>query len=337
MKIAINGFGRIGRCFFKAAHAQGLFRKHELVAVNNLCDSKTAAHLLRFDSVHGRFEGKVSFTETAMGVVDGAEFRYLSEKDPFALPWKSLGVDLVVEASGAFTKRQDALKHVTAGAKRILLTAPGKEADATIVPGINDSALKKKNQVISMASCTTNCLAPMCKVLLDNGFGINKGFMTTVHAYTGDQRLLDTEHKDLRRARAAALNIIPTTTGAASSIGLVLPELAGKLDGLSIRVPTPDSSLVDLTLELARPSGAAEINAAFKKAASGSLKAILDYSEDPLVSSDITGNPASCVFDSLETRVLGGKGNFAKILGWYDNEWGYSNRLVDACKLVARL
>jgi len=331
VKIAINGFGRIGRCFLRAAISQGFFDKHELVAVNSRGEARIAAHLFKRDSVHGAFPGSVANTESSM-TVDSLNFAYSHESDPAKLPWKRLGVDLVIEASGAFTNREDASKHLAAGAKKVLLTAPGKGVDATLVPGVNDATLKKEHTIVSMASCTTNCLAPMCSVLLDS-FGIEKGYMTTVHAFTGDQRLIDSDHKDLRRARSGAVNIIPTTTGAAKSIGEVLPALKGKMDGVAIRVPVVDSSLVDLTVELSKDADVAAINAAFKKAADKKFKAILEYSDEPLVSTDITRNPHSCVFDSLETNVLGG--NLAKVFGWYDNEWGYSNRLVDAAALMA--
>ena len=333
MRIAINGFGRIGRCFFRAAMENNLFKEHELVALNTPGDTAISAHLLKYDSIHGKYNGRITFSETTMNV-DGVDFNYYQERDPLNLPWKKLKVDLVVESTGVFNKRDDAAKHLVAGAKKVLLTAPGKPADVTIVPGVNEGALEAKHEVISMASCTTNCLAPMCKVLQDS-FGIEKGFMSTVHAYTGDQQLLDSRHKDYRRARSAALSIIPTTTGAAKSIGLVMPELDGKLDGIALRVPTADSSLVDLTVELSKAATAKDINAAFKAASEGKLKGILAYTDEPIVSCDVTHDAHSCVFDSLETKVNGGK--LAKVLGWYDNEWGYSSRLVDLIPLISRV
>jgi glyceraldehyde 3-phosphate dehydrogenase len=320
--VAINGFGRIGRLVLRAALTRG---KVEVKAINDLTDAATLAHLFKHDSVHGRYAGTVEAGADQL-IVDGKAIRITSEKNPAALPWKELGVQVVVESTGLFTERDKAAAHLQAGAKKVLISAPAKGEDLTVVLGVNDAALKPEHQVVSNASCTTNCLAPMAKVLHQH-FGIVKGMMNTIHSYTNDQNILDLPHKDLRRARAAALSMIPTTTGAAVAVGKVLPELKGKLDGLSIRVPTPDGSLTDLTAELGRKTTAAEINAAFKEAANNGLKGYLEYSEDPLVLADIIGNPASCVFDALSTNVV--EGNFVKVLGWYDNEWGYANRCAE--------
>jgi len=326
-KVAINGFGRIGRLVCRALMDRDDF---ELAAVNDLCDGKTMAYLLKYDSSHGKFPGTVEHTDDAL-VINGKEVRNLSEKDPARLPWRELGVEFVVESTGVFRLKDQCMMHVQAGAKKVLLTVPAKdEIDATIVLGVNDGALKPDDAVISNASCTTNCLAPMVKVLNDS-FGMVRGLMTTCHAYTNDQRILDFAHSDLRRARAAAANIIPTTTGAAKAVGKVIPELNGKLDGMALRVPTIDGSVTDLTAELGKGVTADEINAAFKAAAEGDLKGILEYNEDPIVSSDIIGNTHSCVFDSGCTMAKGE--SLVKIIGWYDNEWGYSNRVVD---LMAR-
>ena len=327
IRVAINGFGRIGRNVFRVMHSRP--KDFEVVAVNDLTDAKTLAHLLRYDSVSGRFGADVKVQDGAF-VVDGRTVKVLAERDPASLPWKAMDVDFVVESTGIFRSREACKKHLDAGAAKVLLTVPPKdEIDAMIVLGVNDAALKPEHRIISNASCTTNCLAPMAKVLHEN-FGIVKGLMTTVHAYTNDQSILDLPHSDLRRARAAALNIIPTSTGAARAVGKVLPELNGKLDGMSMRVPVPVGSVVDLVAELAKPADAAAVNAAMRGASTKALKGLLEYSEDPLVSSDIVGNPSSCVFDSLATMAIG---NMIKVVGWYDNEWGYSNRV---CDLVAK-
>jgi glyceraldehyde 3-phosphate dehydrogenase len=324
MRVAINGFGRIGRLVFRVMHAR---RDFEVVALNDLCSAETMANLLKYDSIHRRFPGKVECTETAL-IVDGRKIAVSKEKDPLKLPWKALGVDFVVESTGVFRKREQCMLHIQAGAKKVLLTVPSKDkVDAMIVLGVNTKQLKKGDVVISNASCTTNCLAPMVHVLHRN-FGVVRGLMTTCHAYTNDQRIQDLMHEDPRRARAAALNIIPTTTGAASAIGEIIPELKGKFDGISLRVPVPDGSITDLTAELRRKATVQEINAAFKKAAEGDLKGILEYTEDPIVSSDVIGNPASCVLDGDSTMCLEND-TLVKIFGWYDNEWGYSNRVVD--------
>ena len=325
-KIAINGFGRIGRLVYRAmANDPDL----EVVAVNDLGDIPTMAHLLKYDSVHGRAFDEIEVVEDGM-VVDGHKVVVLSERDPKDLPWKDLGVDIVVESTGFFTDGEKAKAHLEAGAKKVIISAPGKNVDATIVMGVNDGTYNKEtDNIVSNASCTTNCLAPFAKVLLDT-FGIKRGFMNTIHAYTNDQKILDLPHKDLRRARAAAMSMIPTTTGAARAVALVLPDL----NGFATRVPTPDGSMVDLTVELEKPATVEEINAAMKAAAEGPMKGILAYTEDPLVSIDIVGCPASSVFDSGLTMVLGGEGNFVKCISWYDNEWGYSNRVKDLAKIM---
>jgi glyceraldehyde 3-phosphate dehydrogenase len=330
IKIGINGFGRIGRNFFRAAKTQG--KDWGFVAVNDITDAKTLAHLLKYDSVLGTFEGEVSASEDGI-MVDGDELRVLAERDPGNLPWKELGAQIVIESTGLFTKREDADKHISAGAEKVIISAPAKGEDLTVVLGVNDDAYDPAHHnVISNASCTTNSVVPMAKVL-DDAFGIEQGFMTTVHAYTNDQNILDLPHKDLRRARAAAINIIPTSTGAAKATSLVLPHLKGKMDGMSLRVPVPDGSITDLVATLKRDVTVEEVNEAFRKAASGGpLAGKLVYSTDPIVSSDIVGSPASCTFDSLSTMAIG---NTVKVLGWYDNEWGYSNRLVDLVQLVA--
>ncbi|MGN6330799.1 MAG: type I glyceraldehyde-3-phosphate dehydrogenase [Motilibacteraceae bacterium] len=331
-RVGINGFGRIGRNFFRAALAQGA--DVEIVGVNDLTDNKTLAHLLKYDSILGRLGKDVTATEDAI-VVDGVKIRALAERDPAALPWGELGADIVIESTGHFTDATKAKAHVEAGAKKVIISAPAKNEDVTVVMGVNEGDYDPaQHTVISNASCTTNCLAPMAKVIHEN-FGIVSGFMTTIHAYTNDQVILDFPHKDLRRARAAATNIIPTTTGAAKAVSLVLPELKGKLDGYALRVPVPTGSATDLTVKLSREVSKDEINAAIKAAAEGPLKGILEYTEDPIVSSDIVTYPASCIFDSLLTNTMG---DTAKVLGWYDNEWGYSNRLVDLVGYVgARL
>jgi glyceraldehyde 3-phosphate dehydrogenase len=332
-KIAINGFGRIGRCFARAAFKDAAFsRDFEIVAINDLTDTKTLAYLLKYDSVHGIFEASVSAKEKSL-VVNGKEIPLYAEKDPAFLPWGKTGVDFVLESTGHFTDKDGAAKHLTAGAKKVLISAPAKgDVDATIVPGVNSEALKPEHKIVSMASCTTNCLAPVAKVLNDS-FTIKRGFMTTIHAYTNDQQLLDLPHKDLRRARAAALSMIPTTTGAAKAIGLVIPALKGKLDGLAVRVPTPDGSLTDLVVDCEKTPSKEEVNAAMQKAAAGPLKGVLQYSEDPIVSIDIVGNPNPSVFDAPSTMA---NGSLVKTLAWYDNEWGYTVQLLRAMQLLSK-
>jgi glyceraldehyde 3-phosphate dehydrogenase len=323
LRVAINGFGRIGRLVFRILHEDPRF---EVVAINDLSDAGTLAHLLRYDSTHGRYRGRVEVSEGRL-VVDGRAVRITAEKDPANLPHKGDRIDWAVESTGVFTKKADCEKHLAAGAGRVLLTVPPKdEVDALVVLGVNDDAIQAEHRIISNASCTTNCLAPLAKILHD-AFGIDRGFMTTVHAYTNDQRILDLVHKDLRRARSAAQNIIPTTTGAARAVGKVLPALKGRIDGTSVRVPVPDGSLVDLVATTVKPVTIESVNAAVKAAADGPMKRLVEYSTDPLVSSDIVGNPASCIFDSLSTMVSGT--NMVKVFAWYDNEWGYSNRVVD--------
>jgi len=330
VRFAINGFGRIGRCILRAA----LSRREdvEIVAINDLDKPSSLAHLFKYDSVHRTWPGKVSSSEKGLSI-DGKEYRVIAEKDPSALPWKSLGVDVVLECTGRFTERSGAEKHLKAGAKKVVISAPAKNPDITIAFGVNhDQYDPKKHNIISNASCTTNCLAPTAKVLLDS-FGIEKGLMTTVHSYTNDQRILDLIHEDMRRARAAALSIIPTSTGAAKAIGEVLPALKGKMHGLALRVPTPNVSVVDLTVITSKNATAEEVNAAYKRAADGPLKGILEYSDVPTVSVDYNGNPSSAVFDSLGTLVMGN--NMVKVFSWYDNEWGFANRMVDVSKFVA--
>ncbi|MDR0945062.1 MAG: type I glyceraldehyde-3-phosphate dehydrogenase [Bifidobacteriaceae bacterium] len=329
VRVGINGFGRIGRNFFRAMVDQGA--DMEIVAVNDLTDVKTLAQLLKYDSVLKRFPGEVSHDDTSIKAA-GQTIKVLAERDPANLPWKDLGVDVVVESTGLFTDANKAKAHIAAGAKKVIISAPGKNVDGTFVMGVNDDQYDPaKHHIISNASCTTNCLAPLAKALNDS-IGIVKGLMTTIHAYTGDQRLQDAPHKDLRRARAAAVNIIPTTTGAARAVALVLPELAGKLDGYAVRVPVITGSLVDLSFEAPRETSVEEVNAAVKKATeTAPLKGYLDYSDEPLVSTDIVTNPASSTFDSGLTKVIG---NQVKAIAWYDNEWGYSNRLVDLTELV---
>ncbi|GAA2551292.1 type I glyceraldehyde-3-phosphate dehydrogenase [Pseudonocardia hydrocarbonoxydans] len=332
VRVGVNGFGRIGRNFWRAVDAQ---RKAgtsdiEIVAVNDITDNATLAHLLKYDSILGRLPYDVTSTDDEI-LVDGKGFKGLAVRDPAELPWKDLGVDVVVESTGIFTKRDAAAKHLDAGAKKVVISAPATGEDITIVKGVNDGDYDGSQTVISNASCTTNCLAPMAKVL-DDLVGIEKGLMTTIHAYTQDQNLQDGPHKDLRRARAAALNIVPTSTGAAKAISLVMPHLKGKLDGYALRVPIPTGSATDLTATVGRETTAEEVNAAMKAAAEGPLKGVLLYTEDPIVSSDIVTDPHSCIFDAGLTKVIG---NQVKIVGWYDNEWGYSNRLVDITGLVA--
>ncbi|MCX4998936.1 type I glyceraldehyde-3-phosphate dehydrogenase [Streptomyces longwoodensis] len=329
IRVGINGFGRIGRNYFRALLEQGA--DIEVVAVNDLGDTATTAHLLKYDTILGRLKQEVTHTADTI-TVDGHTIKVLSERNPADIPWGELGVDIVIESTGIFTKKDDAAKHIAGGAKKVLISAPAKDEDITIVMGVNQDKYDAANHhVISNASCTTNCVAPMAKVL-DENFGIVKGLMTTVHAYTNDQRILDFPHKDLRRARAAAENIIPTTTGAAKATALVLPQLKGKLDGIAMRVPVPTGSATDLVVELSREVTKDEVNAAFKKASEGELQGYLTYTEDEIVSSDIVSDPSSCTFDSSLTMVQ--EGTTVKILGWYDNEWGYSNRLVDLTVFV---
>ena len=330
IKVGINGFGRIGRLVFRAMVKDPAI---EVVAVNDLGDIPTMAHLLKYDSVHGRAFDTVEVTEEGF-VADGHAVKVLSERDPKNLPWGELGVEVVVESTGIFKTGELAQAHIDAGAKKVVITCPAKGEDITIVMGVNDDQYNaEKHHIISNASCTTNCLAPVAKVLLEN-FGIKRGYMNTIHAYTNDQKILDLPHKDLRRARAAAMSMIPTTTGAARAVALVLPELKGKLDGFATRVPTPDGSMVDLTVELEREVTKEEINAAMKAASEGALKGILEYQEDPIVSIDIVGDNHSSIFDSLLTMVMGEKSNMVKVVSWYDNEWGYSNRVKDLVKIL---
>ena len=326
-RVGINGFGRIGRNFFRAALKQGA--DLEVVAVNDLTDTKTLAHLLKYDSILGRFDGEVSFTEGSL-VVNGKEIKVLAQRNPADLPWGELGVEVVVESTGFFTDGEKAKAHIEAGAKKVVISAPAKNVDGTFVMGVNDGDYTNDLTIVSNASCTTNCLAPLAKVLHEN-FGIERGIMTTIHSYTGDQRILDAPHKDLRRARAAALNMIPTKTGAAQAVALVLPELKGRFDGLAVRVPTPTGSLTDLTFVAEKEVSVEAIKAAVKAAAEGELKGVLEYTEDPIVSHDIVGNPHTSIFDATETKVIG---NLVKVLSWYDNEWGYSNALVRLTALV---
>ncbi len=328
VKVGINGFGRIGRNFYRAILASGA--DIEVVGVNDLTDTKTLAHLLKYDSILGRLPVTVSAGDGEI-IVDGKALPVFAERDPAALPWGKVGADIVIESTGFFTDAASAGKHLTAGARKVIISAPAKGEDITIVMGVNDDTYDSAiHNIISNASCTTNCLAPMAKVI-DEVFGIERGMMTTIHAYTNDQSILDFPHPDLRRARAAAINMIPTTTGAAKAVSLVLPHLAGRLDGYAMRVPVPTGSATDLTVELKRAATKEEVNAAVKAAAEGPLKGILVYTEDPIVSSDIVTDPASCIFDALLTNV---NGNMLKVVGWYDNEWGYSNRLVDLVGLV---
>jgi glyceraldehyde 3-phosphate dehydrogenase len=330
IKVGINGFGRIGRLAFRAMADDPAI---EVVAVNDLTDAKTLAHLLKYDSIHKRFSHDVVATDAGF-TVDGREVKVMAQRDPGALPWGDLGVDLVVESTGFFTDAEKAKAHINAGAKKVIISAPAKNEDLTVVIGVNDDQYDAdKHNIVSNASCTTNCLAPFAKVLRDS-FGLKAGFMNTIHSYTNDQVILDFPHKDLRRARAAAMSIIPTSTGAAKAIGLVMPDMKGKLDGMSMRVPTPDGSVVDLVAELETTVTKEDINAAMKAAAEGPMKGILEYCEDPIVSVDVVGNPASSVFDSLQTMVMGGSGTFVKCVSWYDNEWGYSNRVRDLVKIM---
>ena len=327
-RVGINGFGRIGRNFFRAALEQGA--DIEIVAVNDLTDNKTLAHLLKYDSITGRFQGEVSYDDEGI-VVDGKHIKVLAQRNPADLPWGELGVEVVVESTGFFTDGEKAKAHIEAGAKKVVISAPAKNVDGTFVMGVNEDKYDGATMnIVSNASCTTNCLAPLAKVLEEN-FGIERGIMTTIHSYTGDQRVLDAPHKDLRRARAAALNMIPTKTGAAQAVALVLPELKGRFDGLAVRVPTPTGSLTDLTFVAEKEVSVEAVKAAVKAAAEGELKGVLEYTEDPIVSHDIVGNPHTSIFDATETKVIG---NLVKVLSWYDNEWGYSNALVRLTALV---
>ncbi|NUO08324.1 MAG: type I glyceraldehyde-3-phosphate dehydrogenase [Candidatus Brocadia sp.] len=331
VRVGINGFGRIGRNVFRVIAKRGGI---DVLAINDLADSKSLAMLLKYDSVHGRFNGSVEAQEKSL-IVNGKEVKLFMEKDPLKLPWKSLGVDIVIESTGIFTSRADCAKHLDAGARRVILSAPAKDkVDATIVVGVNTKDIKPEYKIISNASCTTNCLAPLAKVVNDN-FGIEKGLMTTIHAYTNDQRIIDLIHKDPRRARAAAMNIIPTTTGAAKAIGEVIPSLKGKMDGLAMRVPVANGSVTDLVAMVSKDTTTDAVNAAMKKAAEGEMKGILEYCDDPIVSSDIIGNTHSGIFDSALTHVIDKR--MIKVVAWYDNEWGFSNRMVDLIELVARL
>lgn len=329
VKVAINGFGRIGRNVFRAAQNTSEF---EIVAINDLTNPQTLAHLLKYDSIHGILSADVSAADNSIQC-GGKSIKVFSERDPAALPWKELGVDIVIESTGFFTNGKDAGKHIQAGARKVIISAPGKEVDLTVCMGVNDNLYDAgQHNIVSNASCTTNCLAPVAKVLMEN-FGIVKGLMTTVHSYTNDQSILDLPHSDLRRARAAALSMIPTTTGAAKAVALVLPELKGKLDGLAVRVPTPNVSLVDLVVETEKATSIEEVNSALQAAAEGPLHGILAYCTEPLVSCDFNGNPASSTVDAATTCVIGG--TMVKVMSWYDNEWGYSNRIVDLVKLMA--
>lgn len=330
IRVGINGFGRIGRQVLRAAKEQEV-ADLDFVAVNDLTDTRTLAHLFKYDSIHGTYAGEVS-TDGSCLTVDGDEIRVLTHKDPAELPWKDLGVDIVLESTGRFTSADAAGKHIAGGAKKVVISAPAKGEDITIVMGVNsDRYDPAKHHIISNASCTTNCLAPMVMVIRDN-FGFRHGTMVTIHSYTNDQQILDLPHKDLRRARAAALSMIPTTTGAAKATGLVIPEVKGKIDGIAVRVPTPDVSFTDLTVEVERATNVAEVNAAFKKASEGTLEGFLQYTEEELVSSDYIGNPASCILDSKTTIVV--DGTLVKVAGWYDNEWGYASRCVDMMRFI---
>jgi glyceraldehyde 3-phosphate dehydrogenase len=328
VKVGINGFGRIGRLFVRAVAGKDI----DIVAINDLTDPATLAHLFKYDTVFGKYQGDVQSKGDEL-IIDGKSSKVLSQSDPAKLPWKDLGVEVVIEATGRFTDRENAAKHLDAGASKVIITAPATDPDITLVMGVNDHQYDpEKHHIISNASCTTNCLAPVVKVLRDS-FGVESGYMTTVHAYTNDQRTLDFPHKDLRRARAAAGNIIPTSTGAARAIGLVIPELKGKLDGIAMRVPVMDGSVVDLVAILSKEANKEEINTAMRDASEKNLKGILEYTEDPIVSSDVIGNPASSVFDALSTMTMG---NMCKVVSWYDNEWGFTNRLVDLVGIILR-
>ena len=329
IKVGINGFGRIGRLVFRRCMELGGF---DFVGINDLTDAKTLGHLLKYDSVHGQFKGTIKVQGNNL-IVNGDKIKITAERDPKNLKWGELGTDVVVESTGVFRTQEACMTHINNGAKKVILTVPAKgEIDATVVLGVNDNVLKAKHKVISNASCTTNCLAPMVKVLNDT-FGVKQGFMTTIHSYTNDQRILDLPHSDLRRARSAAVSIIPTTTGAAKAVGIVIPELKGKLDGMAMRVPTPDGSITDFVAVLNKNTTVEEVNAAFKKASKGKMKGILEYTEDPIVSVDIIGNSHSNIFDALSTMV---QGNMVKVVGWYDNEYGYSSRVVDLMKKLIK-
>ena len=331
IKVGINGFGRIGRNVFRVITER---EDIDVVAINDLADARTLSLLLKYDSVHGKFDGNIEVKEDAM-VVKGKEIKLTKEKDPARLPWKELGVDIAIESTGIFTTKADCAKHLEAGAKKVILSAPSKDQlDATIVMGINENELRAEHKIVSNASCTTNCLAPLVKVINDN-FQIEKGLITTIHAYTNDQNVADMMHKDLRRARAAAVNIIPTTTGAAKAIGEVIPELKGKLDGMAMRVPVVNGSVTDLVATVKKNVSIEEVNSVLKAAAENELKGILEYCEDPIVSSDIIGNEHSSILDAISTCVIGD--NLVKVIGWYDNEWGYSNRMVDLAVLIAKI
>ncbi|HDY67342.1 hypothetical protein LCGC14_1008440 [marine sediment metagenome] len=331
IKVGINGFGRIGRNVYRVIAKR---KNIDVLAINDLADAKTLAYLLKYDSVHGKFEGNIEAKDNSI-VVNGKEIKLVKEKDPAKLPWKDLGVEVVIESTGIFTKRSDCEKHLEAGARKVILSAPSKDKlDATIVIGVNTNDLKSEHKIVSNASCTTNCLATLAKTINDN-FKIEKGLMTTIHAYTNDQRVTDLMHSDLRRARAAAINIIPTTTGAAKAIGEVIPELKGKLDGMSMRVPVANGSVTDLVALVKKRVSIEDINNVMKAAANNELKGILEYCEDPIVSSDIIDNEHSCIFDARSTYVV--DGNLIKVIGWYDNEWGYSNRMVDLIELIAKI
>jgi len=334
IKVAINGFGRIGRNTLRAAFGHSQYgKKFEIVAINDLGNTKTLAHLLKYDSIYGKFNGTVELKKDGIEV-NGHHIKFLSQVNPSKLPWKKLDIDAVIESTGIFRNREDASKHIKAGAKKVIISAPAKDPDITVVLGVNEKEYNSdKHNIISNASCTTNSLAPPVKVLNET-FGIKQGFMTTIHSYTGDQRILDFPHKDLRRARAAAVSIIPTTTGAAKATALVIPELKGKIDGIAVRVPTPDGSLTDFTCLLEKDTSEKEVNNVFKHTSENSLKGILGYTEEPLVSTDIVGNPHSAIIDGLSTKINGEKGNLLKILSWYDNEWGYSCRLVDLVNYI---
>ncbi|MFH1013698.1 MAG: type I glyceraldehyde-3-phosphate dehydrogenase [Thermoplasmatota archaeon] len=334
IQVAINGFGRIGRNVLRAAVSQPQYGEtFEIVAVNDLGDTNILAHLLKYDSVYGKFDGDIFVQDGGLSV-NGRFIRFCSQVNPEKLPWQEMNIDVVVESTGIFKTREGASKHITAGAKKVIISAPAKDPDVTVVLGVNEHMYNpEQHAIISNASCTTNSLAPVVKVLHDS-FGVEKGFMTTIHSYTGDQRILDFPHKDYRRARAAATSIIPTTTGAAKAVGLVIPELQGKLDGLAIRVPTPDGSLTDLTCTLKRDVTIEEVNNTLKHAAHNHLQGIMEYTEEPIVSVDIIGNDHSAIIDGLSTRVIGGTGNFVKVLSWYDNEWGYSCRVVDLINFI---
>ena len=335
-KIAINGFGRIGRCFLRAAMADRDFGNiANIIAINDLTDAKTLAHLLKYDSTFGKYQGDVEATDGEI-IVDGHSLKVLAEKDPSQLPWKDLSIDIVIESTGKFNDSTEASKHLVAGAKKVIISAPSKNPDATVLIGINDNLYENtKHDIISMASCTTNCLAPVLKTINEK-FGIEKGYMTTCHAYTNDQRILDLPHKDLRRARAAMMSIIPTSTGAAKAIGTVIPALNGKMDGMALRVPVSNGSIVDVVLTLRKEVTREQVNQALKDSSDNELKGIMAYTEEPLVSSDIIGESHSSIVDGLSTMVLGSKGNLVKILSWYDNEWSFACRLIDLVKFVIR-